>query len=469
MERMKKTVATETVGCTIDGGQEAKTEILVKMEILCKIRAVSRLANGGTAMQLRKASMILLLVFAILAVRPQASTGGARFVPQPGSFKTLYRFAGGMDGEYPEATLIRGQAGGLVGTTYAGGAYGLGTAFEVDPGGKETVLHSFGENVDDGTLPDSSLIQDAAGNFYGVTPDGGRYGAGVVFKLDATGKETILYTFTGGADGSIPEGSLVRDVKGNLYGTTYDGGAHGRCDFGYGGYGCGVVFKLDAAGKETVLYTFLGGTDGAFPVNGLLRDDAGNLYGTTLNGGDFSCSVLRSGCGVAWMLTKLGSEIVLHSFTNGLDGGFPSAGLTEDANGNFYGTTSQGGTTIYGTVFKLTPRQLGFADQETVLYNFTGGADGKYPGGGLIRDAAGNLYGTTGSGGSGYGVVFRLGTGGTEVPLYTFTGAADGAYPWAGLVRGSAGYLYGTTRAGGRRGTCTNEGAGCGTVFAVRP
>jgi uncharacterized repeat protein (TIGR03803 family) len=228
----------------------------------------------------------------------------------------------------------------------------------------------------------------------------------VVFKLGAAGKETTLHTFTGGADGSYPMAPVIRDWAGNLYGTTILGG----------GSNSGVVFKLDRTSKETVLYSFTGGTDGGQPYGGLTLDAAGDLYGTTAGGG-LSCSV-GSGCGVVFKLDRRGKETTLHSFTGEEDGVFPFAGLLLDAAGNLYGTTANGGDLNCnagvgcGVVFKLDP-----SGKETTLYSFTGGADGAYPMVPVIQDRWGNLYGTATRAGDltgtcanvdGCGVVFKL-------------------------------------------------------------
>jgi uncharacterized repeat protein (TIGR03803 family) len=204
------------------------------------------------------------------------------------TFTLLYSFTGKSDGGIPQGGLVRDPAGNLYGTTSQGGllrdcaASGIGVVFKVDKSGKETVLHNF--KGSDGALPLGSLIRDGEGNLYGATFAGGvgncfmGKGCGVVFKLDKTGKETVLYAFTGGSDGGEPQrgGALIRDKAGNLYGTTVQGGVN--CD--NQSFGCGVVFKLDKTGKETVLYTFTGGSDGAEPLGGLTRDQAGNLYGS---------------------------------------------------------------------------------------------------------------------------------------------------------------------------------------------
>lgn len=190
----------------------------------------------------------------------------------------------------------------------------------------------------------------AGGSLYGVTNAGGLYGFGTVFKVTTSGKETVLYSFAGGADGGMPEGKLVRDSKGNLYGTTFSGGA----SIGMPGCteGCGTVFQLTPLGVETVLHSFAGGNDGAFPSTGVIRDAAGNLYGTTPYGGG-------SGFGTVFQMTSAGAEKVLYSFSGGLDGGNPDAGLVQDEKENLYGTTYAGGDFACsggcGIVFKLTP------------------------------------------------------------------------------------------------------------------
>lgn len=283
-----------------------------------------------------------------------------------------------------------------------------------------TVLQTFTGGAD-GATPYAGLIPDAAGNLYGTTHLGGIkgcnqgglvIGCGVVFKLDSGGNETVLYRFTGGADGAEPYGALIRDTAGNVYGTAFQGGV-GTC---LGG-GCGVVFKLDPAGNETVLYSFTGGADGANPGAGLIRNAAGNLYGTTSYGGDLNCNQ-QIGCGVVFKLDSAGNETVLHTFT-GADGQQPG-GLIADAAGNLYGAA--GGGSGCGVVFKLDP-----SGDETTLHNFTCGADGAFPSSALIRDAAGNLYGTTGSGGLyDAGTIFKLDPSGNESALYSFTGGGRG-------------------------------------------
>ena len=315
---------------------------------------------------------------------------------------------------------------------------------------KETVLYTFVGPPEDGNQPSGSLIMDAKGNLYGTTQGGGSDKNGVVFKLDpTTRKETVLYSFTGGADGSQPWASLIMDAQGNLYGTTTSGGS----------YKNGVVFKLDpTTRKETVLYSFIGGADGGSPQAGLIMDAQGNLYGTTNYGGSHPPN------GVVFKLDPTTrKETVLHSFgqTSG-DGTTPTAGLIMDAQGNLYGTTLQGGSDANGVVFKLDPTTR----KETVLHRFTGGADGSQPLAGLIMDAKGNLYGTTTLGGYGGGVVFKLDpTTRKETVLHEFIGGkTDGETPYAGLIFDAQGNLYGTTTNGG------DEGCECyGVVFKLDP
>jgi uncharacterized repeat protein (TIGR03803 family) len=281
------------------------------------------------------------------------------------------------------------------------------------------------------------VIRDSAGNLYGTTPGGGISGAGVVYKLDTAGQETVLYTFTGGADGGNPDAGVIADSAGNLYGTTYNGGTSGA----------GVVFKLDAAGQETVLYTFTGGADGGYPNAAVIRDSTGNLYGTTVGGG-------TAGWGVVYKLDTAGEETALYTFTGGADGGNPYAGVIRDSAGNLYGTTFSRGTLDHGVVYKLDT-----AGHEKVLYTFTGGADGAQPFAGVIRDSSDNLYGTTYSGGTaGAGGVYKLDTAGHE-KAYGFPGAAGGDGLFAGVIRDSAGNLYGTTTLGGS--------AGAGVMFKL--
>ncbi len=377
------------------------------------------------------------------------------------------------------AGLISDGAGNLYGTTQSGGILtgpcapqGCGVVFKLDSTGKETVLYTFTGGAD-GASPAAALVRDAAGNLYGTTVSGGvcswpysSNGCGVVFKLDpTTGQETALYSFSGGADGAGP-GPLLLDNAGILYGTTSSGGgdASGRCQ----AIGCGVVFKLEpSTSTYTVLYTFTGAADGGQPLAGLVQDSAGNFYGTTGSGGANVSVCGGFGCGVVFKLDPIGTDTVLYTFTGQADGGSPVAALIRDADGNLYGTTENAGTYGWGVVFKLDP-----TGKETILHEFTGAADGATPRGGLISDAAGNLYGTTLQGGTGTfftnGVVFELDNSGTYIVLHTLAASeAEGMNPYAGLLMDSAGNLYGTASEAGA--SCPTNSYSCGVVFEVTP
>jgi len=414
--------------------------------------------------------------------------------------KVLHSFGHGTDGQYPYAGLISDAAGNLYGTTVSGGTYGDGMVFELSPaeggGWTEQVLYSFcaQTNCPDGDSPYASLIFDDAGNLYGTTAGGGNYtaycptsGCGTVFKLSpAEGgwTETVLYSFgaNGQYDGAWPEAGLIFDSAGNLYGTTVLGGTGSACG---GPYACGTVFELTptAGGgwTEQVLHSFGNGTDGQYAYSGLIFDASGNLYGTTSTGG-------TDGNGTVFELTPTAgggwTGTVLYSFCSQIgcaDGSGPTAGLIFDAAGNLYGTTIYGGTYIScyndyngcGTVFELTPT-AGGDWTEQVLHNFGNGTDGYWLYGGLILDAAGNLYGTTADGGNGSycqfqqqfcGTVFELtptaGGGWTEQVLHNFGNGTDGDAPAASLIFDAAGNLYGTTYEGGAQDN--------GTVFELTP
>ena len=283
---------------------------------------------------------------------------------------------------------------------------------------------------------------DAAGNLYGTTRYGGshegcpgKWECGAVFKLDTNRVETVLYNFTG-PDGANPTSNLIMDANGNLYGTTEFGGDTSNC-VGISYAGCGVVFKLSGT-KETVLYRFTGGADGAWPLAGVTMGAGGALYGTTNQGGEY-------GEGVVFKLVGK-KETVLHSFCsedNCQDGALPYGGTLINADGSLYGTAAFGGNVNCGcgVVFKLTGKK------ETVLHAFKGSPDGAFPSAGLFMDTTGNLYGTTGNGGhdSNGGIVFEVGQDGKKRELHTFRGAHGGSDPQAGVVLDAQGNLYGTT------------------------
>jgi uncharacterized repeat protein (TIGR03803 family) len=330
-------------------------------------------------------------------------------------------------------------------------------AFKTLPAETYTVLYSF-QNLTDGGGPWANVILDSAGNLYGTTVGGGAFSRGTVFMLDPANNETTLYSFSAGQDGGLPFSGLVRDAAGNLYGTTNIGGRIG----GPCSEGCGTVFMLDSAGIETVLHSFTGGNDGQYPYAGLVADGNGRFYGTTQYGGPELA-------GAAYGVQSDGKGRVLHTFTDHADGAYCYGGLVRDATGNLYGAASGGGVSvIYGNVFKLSP-----GGQETVLYNFRGRTDGGSPFGTLTMDTAGDLYGTTYRGGDltcnapyGCGVVFEIDTSNHETVLHTFE-PADGTAPNAGVILDSAGNLYGTTTGGGN--LACSAPYGCGTVYEISP
>jgi uncharacterized repeat protein (TIGR03803 family) len=332
----------------------------------------------------------------------------------------------------------------------------------------EKVLYTF-TGGNDGGDPAAQLIFDSSGNAYGTTVVGGTSTFGTVFKLtphaNGTWTEIVLYSFLGGNDGKYPYGGVTLDAKGNLYGTTVSGGNGGTCS----GDGCGTIFKLTHSGKswsESVLYSFTGGTDGAGPGGGVVFDKQGNLYGTTPDAGNVNgCS-----CGVVYELspTKGGQwkQKVIHTFTGGNDGSTGSLGLLLfDQTGNLYGVAELGGAHAAGTAFKLSPASGGKWQMST-LDGFRGMPHAGFPYGGLISDAAGSLYGTTYYGGAnGLGSVFKLTNSNgkfKESLLYSFKAGTDGNSPTSTLVFDAQGNLYGTTSAGGD----TN---GDGTVFKLTP
>jgi len=341
------------------------------------------------------------------------------------TFKVLHAFTGVPDGATPYAPLLRGPSGELYGTTYYGGSLlNSGTVFKLDTAGNETVLQNLGGA--DGQYPYAGLIPDKTGNLYGVTQNGGGPGGrGTLFKLDPSGALTVIHTFVGGqGDGASPMGTLHRDAAGNLYGTTQNGGKSGL----------GTVFKVDTTGAETVLYSFKGSPDGWLPTAGLVEDAGGNLYGTAGGGA-------VTNAGVVFKIDPHGNESLLHTF-NGTDGLHPNGNLIRDSAGNLYGTTISGGTYGYGTVFKIDP--LG---KFSVVHSFNG-SEGSAIEGGLTEDSAGNFYGTANIGAFGLGTVFKMDKTGKVTVLYAFTGNGDSGYPVAGVVRDTAGNLYGTASGG---------------------
>jgi uncharacterized repeat protein (TIGR03803 family) len=307
----------------------------------------------------------------------------------------LHSFVGGAtDGSLPAGALIQGSDGNFYGTTSNGGTNGYGTVFRITPAGIETVLYSFAGGTTDGISPSAALIQGSDGNFYGTTQAGGTSNSGTVFKITPLGVETVLHFFAGGTtDGGFPIAALIQGGDGNFYGTT-------------SGSGAGTVFKITPSGVETVLHTFAGApTDGSTPAAALVLGSDGNFYGTTAGGG-------TSNTGTVFKITPGGVATVLHSFAGGTaDGSRPNTALIQGNDGNFYGTSAYGGiggdvsmgSSGNGTVFRITS-----AGVETMLYSFAGGTDGSNPSA-LILGADGIFYGTTSNGGSSnLGTVYRF-------------------------------------------------------------
>jgi uncharacterized repeat protein (TIGR03803 family) len=384
------------------------------------------------------------LIFAILACVCRVSAQSR--------FTVLYNFRGGSDGASPQMTLVADHSGALYGTTAAGGGGENGTVFKLTPPRQgriwtETVLHRFaGRN--DGADPVAGLVFGKDGALYGTTLSGGNnhcpQGCGIVFKLDQSGNETVLYRFTGtNSDAANPGAGVIFDQNGDLFGTSEQGGDQTF----------GTVFKLTHTGnvwKESTLHSFHEFKDGYDPHAGLIMDQAGALYGTTMKGG-------KSLDGVIFQMTQGSSGwnfTTLYMFDpHGNDGIVPLSGLIFDQAGSLYGTTALGGahnSLDIGTVFKLTPGQ----NSDILLHSFTGGKDGSEPEAGVVFDRAGALYGTTFAGGDfGQGVVFKLTPQADgsyiESVLHSFTGGGDGGGPLGGLVFGKDGALYGTTSVGG--------------------
>ena len=321
------------------------------------------------------------------------------------------------------------------------------------------VIFSFEE--DEGEYADTDLETDSAGNIYGTTVLGGDFGSGTVFQLSRTPNgwvHTVLYSFTGGADGGEPYKGVTIDREGNLYGTAVTGGA-GSCEGG-----CGVAYKLTNSGgtwTQTVIHAFTGAEDGSGPGARVTVARAGNVYGMAPTGGAYGLGTIykiHPGPNGAWTFT------VIHAFTGGADGSTGSAGRMIVRDGHLYGAATTGGTYGSGVVFQLTPTAVGEWLFRTI-YSFRGQPDGSFPYGALLFDGSGNIYGTTYYGGAnGVGAVYKLSRRSVgewnENVLYSFQEGSDGNSPISNLVFDRIGNLYGTTSEGG---------LGRGTIFKLRP
>ncbi len=363
-------------------------------------------------------------------------SGALYEVNTAGQASILHNFTGAPSGSDPNPVLITSK-GEIYGTTFYGGTNNYGMVYRL-VGGKQTALYNFRGYKDGANPAVAPLAMDSAKNLYGTAVGGGSTAnAGTVFKISPSGDETTLHSFTGGSDGANPDSGVILGPDGNLYGTTSAGGSGSLT-----GTQEGVVFKMTTSGEETVLYSFTGLDDGGQPPpeSWLAVDAEGNLYGTTYSGG-------TSNGGVVYKLTPAGEETVLFTFTGGADGAYPTTGVVLDAAGNLYGTNSFGGSLGGGVLFKLSP-----AGEFTVLHNFGGGSAGDEAVG-VVLDSAGNLFGATGFGGgpgcfenSGCGLAFRVDPAGNYSVIYTFTGGADGG---GGVLSLSPqGELYGVSGAG---------------------
>ena len=401
-----------------------------------------------------------LVIFAVAAILGNVARAAS-------TEQVIYSFAGDADGEYVDSDLVMDSAGNIYGTTVQGGS-GSGTVFELTPSGggwTQTVLYSF-TGLADGGQPYKGVTLDSAGNLYGATVVGGSFsgpcveaGCGVVYKLTNNGgtwTQTVIHTFTGGNDGQGPGAGVTFDKHGNLYGMTPIGGANGL----------GTIYQMtaDANGnwKERVIHTFTGGTDGSSASAGrLILDRAGNLYGVATTGG-------ANQSGTAFELSPAPGGTftfkTLYAFKGSPDAGFPYGALVFDKSGKLYGTTYYDGANDLGSVYQLTNSNGTWS--ESVLYSFKGGKDGSSPISNLVVDRAGNLWGTTSEGGAGCscGTIVELSNRSgqwRERVAYRFASVPDGAFVYNGMIADAAGNLYGATVHGGN----TDDG----TIYKFTP
>lgn len=388
-----------------------------------------------------------------------------------------FDFSGGSDGANPSAGLLAVAQNTAAGTTWAGGGTGCGgggcgTVYQITTTGQETLLYSF-QGGSDGANPSSELFVDSIGDVYGTTEYGGGMGCGgkgcgTIFIVTTSGQEQIV-SFAGGSDGAFPIAGMVVPPNSQLaYGTTSAGGGK-ECH----GAGCGTVFSVSSTGVESVVYAFKGGKDGIAPDAELIADKQGNLYGTTAYGGGKGCG--GSGCGTVFKVSPSGKEKILYAFQGVNDGATPFAKLSFGANGSLLGTTFLGGANAAGTIFMLDA-----AGKEQILHSFAGGKDGSGPAAGVLTSTGGSksifgvteMGGGTGCGGSGCGTIYKVDANDKETVLYAFTGLTDGAIPASDLLGSGKGGLAGKhgylygTAYEGGSG-CTGSG-GCGTVFTLK-
>lgn len=399
--------------------------------------------------QLKQTTSVLLAMLAMICFcavsTPHVVAAGAG-----GNLNVIYSFAGDEDGEYADTDLEVDRAGNIYGSTVLGGDFGGGTVFQLThtPGGwMHSVLYSFTGGADGGE-PYKGVTLDRHGNLYGTAVTGGsgscEGGCGVVYKLTNSGgtwAQSVIHAFTGGDDGSGPGARVTLDRNGDVYGMAPTGGANGL----------GTIYKIHPHRGEwifQVIHTFTGGPDGSSGSAGRMMLSHGRLYGAATTGGQY-------GSGVIFELTPTPvgewDFRVLYPFHGQPDGSFPYGALARAASGRFYGTTYYGGDNGIGAVYELTPRFVGEWD-ERVLYSFQKGTDGNSPISNVVFDAIGNLYGTTSEGGSGSGTMFKLTPAGgqwIESIVHPFEGPPDGAFPYNGMVPNHDGHFYGATVHGG--------------------
>jgi uncharacterized repeat protein (TIGR03803 family) len=381
---------------------------------------------------LMKPMIKLACSFALIAIALLISvdrTQGA--APQ-----VLYNFTNGLDGSYPLCQLLRTSDGTLYGTTYTGGANGYGTVFKYGPNKSVPItLVSFDYNTT-GAYPYAGLIQGSDGNFYGTTYEGGANGYGTIFKMKPNGAITVLASLDYNTTGGYIYAPLVQGTDGNFYGVAYQGGANGY----------GTVFRVKPNGNIKAMFSFDYNTTGAYPYGGLIQATDGNFYGTASQGG-------VNLYGTVFRMTANGTPTALFSFDNSATyGGYPYCGLTQAPDGSLYGANYAGGTFGYGTIFALNPahQPWGVVNLANFDYTTTGGLPyGFY----LVTDGNGNFYGTTYEGGAnGVGTVFKYTLKKNLTTLASLNSSTTGAYPYGGVALGTDGFLYGAIYQGGTKG-----------------
>ena len=402
--------------------------------------------------QFRQTTPVFFVMLALTCLWLGPSPKATGVIPVQ-TVNVIYSFAGDEDGEYADTDLETDSAGNIYGTTVLGGDFGGGTVFQLTPtpsGWVHTVLYSFTGGADGGE-PYKGVTLDREGNLYGTAVTGGsgscEGGCGVVYKLTNSGgtwTQSVIHAFTGGDDGSGPGARVTVDQSGNVYGMTPTGGASGL----------GTIYKIHQVANGTwtfrVIHTFTGGSDGGSGSAGRMILRKGRLYGAATTGGNY-------GSGVVFELTQSGVAgwhfRTIYSFQGQPDGSFPYGALLFDRSGSVYGTTYYGGANGIGAVYKLSPRLIGEWD-ENVIYSFQNGSDGNSPISNLVFDTVGNLYGTTSEGGLGSGAIFKLSPIGVrqwiETIVHPFQGAPDGGFAYNGMVVDRFGNFYGATVHGGK-------------------